>query len=224
VIAVRIPAENSALMSASGGKSPSASPQHATPRHWGFGRMPGTDPVHKVSIIPRGIGSLGYTIQRPTEDRFLMARSELDNKLAVLLAGRAAESICFSEVSTGAADDLKKATDIARSIVTRFGMDETLGNVSYEDEPSPFLGVIPGAPEPGRRYSEDTTRKIDEAVRAIIQKAFGRASAILKQHRGTLEQAAKLLLEHETLDQSALEPFARQMRESATVRIAVPAA
>jgi len=186
--------------------------------------LPGTDPVHKVSIIPRGIGSLGYTIQRPTEDRFLMARSELDNKLAVLLAGRAAESICFSEVSTGAADDLKKATDIARSIVTRFGMDETLGNVSYEDEPSPFLGVIPGAPETGRRYSEDTTRKIDEAVRAIIQKAFGRASAILKQHRGTLEQAAKLLLEHETLDQSALEPFARQMRESATVRIAVPAA
>ena len=186
--------------------------------------MPGTDPVHKVSIIPRGIGSLGYTIQRPTEDRFLMARSELDNKLAVLLAGRAAESICFSEVSTGAVDDLKKATDIARSIVTRFGMDETLGNVSYEDEPSPFLGVIPGAPEPGRRYSEDTIRKIDEAVRAIIQKAFGRASAILKQHRGTLEQAAKLLLEHETLDQSALEPFARQMRESATVRIAVPAA
>jgi cell division protease FtsH len=88
--------------------------------------LPGTDPVHKVSIIPRGIGSLGYTIQRPTEDRFLMTRAELDNKLTVLLAGRAAESICFGEVSTGAADDLKKATDIARSIVTRFGMDETL--------------------------------------------------------------------------------------------------
>jgi cell division protease FtsH len=123
--------------------------------------LPGTDPVHKVSIIPRGIGSLGYTIQRPTEDRFLMGRSELDNKLAVLLAGRAAENIFFSEVSTGAADDLKKATDIARSIVTRFAMDETLGNVSYEDEPSPFLGVIPSPPESGRRYSEDTTRKID---------------------------------------------------------------
>jgi cell division protease FtsH len=186
--------------------------------------LPGTDPVHKVSIIPRGIGSLGYTIQRPTEDRFLMARFELDNKLAVLLAGRAAESICFSEVSTGAADDLKKATDIARSIVTRFGMDETLGNVSYEDEPSPFLGGIPGSSEPGRRYSEDTTRKIDEAVRAIIQKAFGRASAILKQHRATREQAARLLLEHETLDQDALGPFAGQMREPSTVRVAAPAA
>src|SRR6516164_4501751 len=136
--------------------------------------LPGTDPVHKVSIIPRGIGSLGYTIQRPTEDRFLMGRSELENKLAVLLGGRAAESICFSEVSTGAADDLKKATDIARSIVTRFGMDETLGNVSYEDEPSPFLGVMPGISQPATRYSEDTTRKIDEAVRAIIKNAFGR--------------------------------------------------
>jgi cell division protease FtsH len=173
--------------------------------------LPGTDPVHKVSIIPRGIGSLGYTIQRPTEDRFLMARSELDNRLAVLLGGRAAEHICFSEVSTGAADDLKKATDIARSIVTRFGMDETLGNVSYESEPSPFLGAMPGLPEAGPRYSEDTTHKIDEAIRAIIQNAFERASAILKQHREILEQAAKLLLERETLDKNELEPFTKHL-------------
>jgi len=186
--------------------------------------LPGTDPVHKVSIIPRGIGSLGYTIQRPTEDRFLMGRSELDNKLAVLLGGRAAESICFSEVSTGAADDLKKATDIARSIVTRFGMDETLGNVSYEDEPSPFLGALPGIPQPTTRYSEDTTRKIDEAVRAIIKNAFGRASAILKQNHDVLEKAAKLLLEHETLDQDALQPFARQMQLPTPVPVALPAA
>jgi cell division protease FtsH len=186
--------------------------------------LPGTDPVHKVSIIPRGIGSLGYTIQRPTEDRFLMTRTELDNKLAVLLAGRAAESICFSEVSTGAADDLKKATDIARSIVTRFGMDETLGNVSYEEEPSPFLGVLPGALHAAPRYSEDTTHKIDEALRAIVQKAFERATTILKQRRDALEQAAKLLLEHETLDQDQLQPFARAMREPAAARIAMPAA
>ena len=176
--------------------------------------LPGTDPVHKVSIIPRGIGSLGYTIQRPTEDRFLMTRTELDNKLAVLLAGRAAESICFSEVSTGAADDLKKATDIARSIVTRFGMDETLGNVAYEEEPSPFLGALPGIPQAAPHYSEDTTHKIDEAIRAIIQKAFGRATAILKERRDTLEAAAKLLLERETLDESALAPFARLMGEA----------
>jgi len=186
--------------------------------------LPGTDPVHKVSIIPRGIGSLGYTIQRPTEDRFLMGRSELENRLAVLLGGRAAESICFSEVSTGAADDLKKATDIARSIVTRFGMDETLGNVSYEDEPSPFLGVLPGITQPTTRYSEDTAHKIDEAVRAIIKNALGRASAILKQNHDVLEKAAKLLLEHETLDQEALRPFARQMQVSAPVPVALPAA
>ena len=179
--------------------------------------LPGSDPIHKVSIIPRGIGSLGYTIQRPTEDRFLMGRSELENKLAVLLAGRAAESICFAEVSTGAADDLKKATDIARSIVTRFGMDETLGNVSYEGEPSPFLGLIPGAPEAAPRYSEDTSHKIDDAIRAIIQKAFDRANAILKGRRDTLEAAAKLLLERETLDEGALAAFASRMGEGHAV-------
>jgi cell division protease FtsH len=177
--------------------------------------LPGTDPVHKVSIIPRGIGSLGYTIQRPTEDRFLMTRSELENKLAVLLAGRAAESVCFSEVSTGAADDLKKATDIARSIVTRFGMDETLGNVSYDEEPSPFLGALPGVSQSVQRYSEDTTHKIDQAVRTIIQKAFDRSSTILKQHREILQQAAKLLLEHETLDKNELDPLAKRMVEQA---------
>jgi cell division protease FtsH len=180
--------------------------------------LPGTDPVHKVSIIPRGIGSLGYTIQRPTEDRFLMTRTELDNKLAVLLAGRAAESICFSEVSTGAADDLKKATDIARSIVTRFGMDETLGNVAYEEEPSPFLGSLPGIPQGVPRYSEDTTHKIDEAIRAIVKNAFTRASTILRDRRDTLEEAAKLLLERETLDEAALAPFARRMRDGTAAR------
>lgn len=180
--------------------------------------LPGTDPVHKVSIIPRGIGSLGYTIQRPTEDRFLMSRTELDNKLAVLLAGRAAESICFSDVSTGAADDLKKATDIARSIVTRFGMDETLGNVAYDEEPAPFLGPLPGMAQTPPRYSEDTTHKIDEAIRSIIQRAFGRATDILKSRRDTLEAAAKLLLERENLDEAALAQFARQMGDDATAQ------
>jgi cell division protease FtsH len=153
-----------------------------------------------------------------------MGRSELENKLAVLLAGRAAESVCFEEVSTGAADDLKKATDIARSIVTRFGMDETLGNVSYEGEPSPFLGPIPGAPEANPRYSEDTSQKIDEAIRTIIQKAFDRANAILKAHRDPLEAAAKLLLERETLDESALAPFSRLMGQPSAVHHEKPAA
>jgi cell division protease FtsH len=180
--------------------------------------LPGMDPIHKVSIIPRGIGSLGYTIQRPTEDRFLMTRTELENKLAVLLAGRAAESICFAEISTGAADDLKKATDIARSIVTRFGMDETLGNVAYEGEPSPFLGGLAGIPQNTPRYSEDTTHKIDEAIRTIIHKAFDRASTILKERRDTLEPAAKSLLEHETLDEGALAPFARAVCEGPPIQ------
>ena len=98
--------------------------------------IPGCDPVQKVSIIPRGIGALGYTIQRPTEDRFLMGRHELENKMAVLMAGRAAEQLTFGELSTGAADDLAKVTDIARGMVMRYGMDETLGSVSYDTEPA----------------------------------------------------------------------------------------
>ena len=96
--------------------------------------LPGTDPVHKVSIIPRGVGALGYTIQRPTEDRFLMTREELENKMAVLLGGRAAEQLVFGHLSTGAADDLAKVTDIARGMVTRYGMSEKLGHVAYEND------------------------------------------------------------------------------------------
>src|SRR5205085_11095441 len=102
--------------------------------------LPGTDAVHKISIIPRGIGALGYTIQRPTEDRFLMTREELDNKMAVLLGGRAAEDVIFGHLSTGAADDLAKVTDIARSMVMRYAMVEGLGHVAYEEERAPFLG------------------------------------------------------------------------------------
>src|SRR5260370_15845835 len=101
--------------------------------------LPGVDPVHKVSIIPRGIGALGYTIQRPTEDRFLMTREELENKMAVLLGGRAAEWIVYGHLSTGAADDLAKVTDIARAIVTRYGMTERLGHIALDRDRSSFL-------------------------------------------------------------------------------------
>ena len=122
--------------------------------------LPGTDTVHKVSIIPRGIGALGYTIQRPTEDRFLMTREELDNRMAVLLGGRAAEHIVFGEVSTGAADDLAKVTDIARSMVTRYGMTEELGQVVYEKNPHSFLGgEMPQMPYTERSYSEATAAR-----------------------------------------------------------------
>jgi cell division protease FtsH len=167
--------------------------------------LPGTDTVHKVSIIPRGIGSLGYTIQRPTEDRYLMTRQELENKMAVLLGGRASETIVFGELSTGASDDLAKVTDIARSLVTRYGMTEELGLVVYEKSPHSFLG---GEPQQmtylERSYSEATAREIDAAVKAIVDAAFRRTLTLLREQRDTLERGARLLLEHETLDEADL--------------------
>ncbi len=171
--------------------------------------LPGTDVVHKVSIIPRGIGALGYTIQRPTEDRFLMTRQELENKMAVLLGGRAAEYIVFGELSTGAADDLQKVTDIARSIVTRYGMTTELGLVTYEKENRNFLGVptVPLGAE--RNYSEETAREIDAAVRSVVDRAFRRTVEILQAQRDTLERGARLLLEHETLDAADLAALRR---------------
>jgi cell division protease FtsH len=161
--------------------------------------LPGTDTVHKVSIIPRGIGSLGYTIQRPTEDRFLMSRAELEDKMAVLLGGRAAETVVFEEISTGAADDLVKVTDIARSMVTRFGMVPALGQITYEDEPHRFIGNIPAPAGLDRRYSDETAQKIDDAVRELVEKAFQKSLAILKEKRAILDKAAEELLRKETL-------------------------
>ncbi|HZU89803.1 MAG TPA: AAA family ATPase, partial [Stellaceae bacterium] len=171
--------------------------------------LPGTDVVHKVSIIPRGIGALGYTIQRPTEDRFLMTRQELENKMAVLLGGRAAEHIVFGELSTGAADDLQKVTDIARSIVTRYGMTAELGLATYEKENRNFLGVPTAPLVPERQYSEETAREIDATVRSIIDRAFRRTVDLLKAQRDTLERGARLLLEHETLEAADLAALRR---------------
>src|ERR1700719_1536000 len=143
--------------------------------------LPGTDTVHKVSIIPRGVGALGYTIQRPTEDRYLMTRAELEHKMAALLGGRAAEQLVFREISTGAADDLARATDIARAMVLRYGMSEALGNVTYDRDRSLFLQ--PGVPMPQERvYSEDTAHDVDAAVRAFIDRAFAQAFAILQRN------------------------------------------
>jgi len=167
--------------------------------------LPGVDPVHKVSIIPRGIGALGYTIQRPTEDRFLMTRDELENKMTVLLGGRAAEQLAFGRVSTGAADDLAKVSDIARSMVTRYGMHERLANLSLEQEPSPLLPV-PGF-SGARNYGEHTAQAIDEAVREMVAAAFERALGVLERHREVLDIAAKALLERETLSEAELQEF-----------------
>jgi cell division protease FtsH len=164
--------------------------------------LPGSDPVHKVSIIPRGIGALGYTIQRPTEDRFLMTREELENKMAVLLGGRAAETLVFGHLSTGAADDLAKVTDIARSMVMRYGMVEKLGNVAYEQDRPLFLGGP--RVEAARDYSEETAREIDCAVREIVKHAFDKALAILTARRAVLEKSAAALLQKETLGEEEL--------------------
>jgi cell division protease FtsH len=173
--------------------------------------LPGTDKVHKVSIIPRGIGSLGYTIQRPTEDRYLMTRQELEDKMAVLLGGRAAETIVFGELSTGASDDLAKVTDIARSIVTRYGMSDELGLITYERSQRSFLGGDqPQMPYQERSYSEDTAREIDAAVKKIVDDAFRRTVNLLRARRALLDQGARELLEHETLDENDLAALLKQ--------------
>jgi cell division protease FtsH len=159
--------------------------------------LPGVDPVHKVSIIPRGVGALGYTMQRPTEDRFLLARHDLENRIAVLMGGRAAEALIFEgELSTGAADDLQRATEIAMQMVTRYGMNETLGPRTYAPPPQPFLtGQQTGQVE----ASETTEREIDVAVRDIAAKAFDRATDVLRRRRADLDEGARRLLERETI-------------------------
>ena len=160
--------------------------------------LPGSDPVQKISIIPRGIAALGYTMQRPTDDRFLMGRRELENKMTVLLGGRAAETLLGEDISTGAADDLAKATDIARAMVLRFGMDETLGPVAWDIDPGQIMGDQ-GALWRQRRFSEETAREIDQAVRARLESALSRAVAILRENRAELDEGAASLLAHETL-------------------------
>ncbi len=169
------------------------------------GTTVGSDPIHKVSIIPRGVGALGYTIQRPTEDRFVMTREELENKMATLLGGRAAEMVMFGHFSTGAADDLRKVTDIARSMVTKYGMSEKLGSVAYDRDPRTFLTGpdLPVAPHE-QDYGEKTATVIDDEVRHLVQAAMDRAVNILGEKRNVLERSAQRLLEKETLDERDL--------------------
>jgi len=174
--------------------------------------VPGTDVVQKVSIIPRGVGALGYTIQRPTEDRFLMTARELADKITVLLAGRAAERLVFDEISTGAADDLARATDIARGMVARFGMDDALGHVAYDSEHSPLLGQATAGPTwLERRYSEATAERIDAAVKDIIDAALTRATSLLGAHRAILIEGAARLLERETIEGAELQALRERL-------------
>lgn len=183
--------------------------------------LQGADTVQKVSIIPRGIGALGYNIQRPIEDRYLMTSDELKDKMTALLGGRAAEVLVFDKLSTGAADDLDKATEIARSMVTRYGMDATLGLATYAREPTNFLGDINVPRLQPRSYSEQTAAEIDTAVLALITEAFDRASEILSRNRALLNETAEKLLEKETLsgDELPVPVWKPQQKSSRTKSI-----
>jgi cell division protease FtsH len=167
--------------------------------------LPGVDPVHKVSIVPRGVGALGYTMQRPTEDRFLLAASELKNRIAVLMGGRASEQLIYGgDVSTGAADDLQRATEIAVEMVARYGMDASLGQRTYAPRPQAFL---PATQDSMVSAAEATRREIDLAVRDLIETADSRARSILEQHRSDLEAGMTLLVAKETLTAEEFAPL-----------------
>lgn len=159
---------------------------------------PTAEAVHKISIVPRGIGALGYTMQLPTEDRYLMSRQELIEKIDVLLGGRAAEMIVFQDVTTGAQNDLQKATDIARSMVAMYGMTEEVGAVSYRRTPNPFLQQY-GVPQE-KEFSEETAKMIDVQVRSIMEERLDQVVETLKQHEKLLHKVAERLLEKETIE------------------------
>jgi cell division protease FtsH len=152
-----------------------------------------------------------------------MSRPELENKMTVLLGGRAAESLVFEEVSTGAADDLAKVTDIARSMVVRYGMNDELGNVAYEEERRSFLNPTELPMQTVRKYSEETAREIDRAVRELVGKAFRRAREILEANRNLLDESAALLLERETLDEEELKALATRIQTASLPAPAAPA-
>jgi len=162
---------------------------------------PHADRVAKISIIPRGVAALGYTQQRPTEDRYLMTRSELLDRLDVLLGGRVAEELTFGDVSTGAQDDLQRATDIARHMITRYGMSETLGLATFEP-PRPLF--LPGATSGPKEYSERTAEAIDAEIQTLLEAAHRRVRETLTAKRPTLEALAKRLIEKEIVDRETL--------------------
>jgi cell division protease FtsH len=156
------------------------------------------DPVHKISIIPRGISALGYTLQLPTEDRYLMTKSELLDRMAVLLGGRAAEEMKFGEISTGAHNDLFRATDIARRMVKEYGMSEKLGPLTFEKERRPLF--LEGAMAPSKDYSENTAMEIDKEVMQIVTETYSKVKTTLQGKKNKLEKVAKLLLEKEVIE------------------------
>jgi cell division protease FtsH len=180
------------------------------------------DRVTKVSIIPRGIAALGYTQQSPTEDRYLMRRSELLDRLDVLLAGRVAEQLVFEDVSTGAENDLQRATDMARHMVTHYGMSEALGLATYDARPAPLFLNGPTLPEP-RTFSERTAEAIDGEVRRLLDEARDRVAQTLRANRETLEALAALLLEKEVVDRTMLDGLMASTAAPAQLRVAAVA-
>jgi cell division protease FtsH len=172
------------------------------------------DPVHKISIIPRGIAALGYTQQQPTEDRYLLTRSELLDRLAVLLGGRVAEELVFNEISTGAQNDLQRASDIARAMVTEYGMSEAMGLVSYERSRQPMF--MPETFSTGKVYSETKAAQIDDEVARFVDEAHQRVRKILSERRTVLDALAHLLSQQESVQGDEL----REMLSSATPPLA----
>lgn len=166
--------------------------------------LPGSDPVHKISIIPRGIGALGYTLQRPTEDRFLMTKEELEKKIAVLLGGRVAEKLFFNHLSTGASDDLARTTDIARSMVTRYGMDADIGHIVHEDNQQNQLGQYGHSSMNKYRTSNRTAEQIDNAVKKIVDVIFDQTFDILEKNKKLMDKCAQTLLKKETLNEAEI--------------------
>jgi cell division protease FtsH len=166
--------------------------------------VPHADPVHKVTIIPRGVAALGMTYQLPTEDRYILRRSELEDRIAVLLGGHVAEEMVYGELSTGAHNDLERATELARLMVMKYGMSERLGPLAFSDGGSPaFLrrnGLPPWAGGGERDYSEETARAIDEEVRQIVERTYDRVRALLASKKDTLLQGAAALKQRETLE------------------------
>jgi cell division protease FtsH len=186
--------------------------------------LPGLDPVHKISIVQRGFGALGYTMQLPLEDRYLLTREDLLSQLSVLLAGRSAEEIAFGRISTGAQNDLQRATDIARSMVTEFGMSDLLGAVNYNGNQRPVFLDTPFASERGN-YSEETALKIDAEVKRILGEAHDTARRVLRDRRATLDALSERLLEKEVIEADELKAIMGSVPPKdpdGTVPLAVP--
>lgn len=176
--------------------------------------MPGTDQVEKISIVPRGMAALGYTLQLPTEDRFLRDEAELKGQIATMLGGRSAEEVVFGSITTGAANDLQRATDVAEQMVTSYGMSKVLGPLAYErSKQNSFLdnGMAPNA---RRLVSDETAKAIDEEVKSIVESAHQRALTLLKDNRELLEEISQLLLEEEVIEGDRLREMLAKVKDS----------